>query len=143
MKKIIFFSFLSLCLFANESSKVDINLLTINNLFIIFCACLVFIMHLGFTCLETGLTRAKNSISILFKNFSIFPIAILVYFFVGFNLMYPGEFLKGNFLGFGGFGLTSPANPLKYRYWLYLLDRFYFSSYVCCRRHLYSFWSCL
>ena len=43
-------------------------LFTANNIWMMMAAALVFIMHLGFAMLETGLTRAKNSINILFKN---------------------------------------------------------------------------
>ena len=40
----------------------------INNTWILICAFLVFLMHLGFATLETGLTQAKNCTNILFKN---------------------------------------------------------------------------
>jgi len=67
---------------------------TTSNVFMMFCAVLVFIMHLGFATLETGLTRAKNTVNILFKNVSIVAIATIVYGIIGFNLMYPcGEWI--------------------------------------------------
>lgn len=69
---------------------------------------LVFIMHLGFATLEAGLTRAKNTVNILFKNTIIPAIGILCYAFVGFNLMYPGADFAGGFFGFAGFGLNLP-----------------------------------
>jgi Amt family ammonium transporter len=72
----------------------------------LIAAFLVFIMHLGFATLESGLTRAKNSVNILFKNVSIVAIGILTYALCGFNLMYPGEF--NGFLGFSGFGIDAP-----------------------------------
>jgi Amt family ammonium transporter len=53
---------------------------------------LVFTMHLGFAMLETGLTRAKNTVNILFKNTGIIAIGILTYALFGFGLMYPGDF---------------------------------------------------
>ena len=40
----------------------------VNNLWICIAAALVFIMHLGFASLESGLTQAKNCVNILFKN---------------------------------------------------------------------------
>jgi Amt family ammonium transporter len=75
------------------------------------CAALVFFMHLGFSFLEIGLTRQKNTINILFKNFFIITMGIIVYCLVGFNLMYPGDFnIIGNgILGFGGLGLDAIA----------------------------------
>ncbi|WP_452231095.1 ammonium transporter [Lacinutrix sp. MEBiC02404] len=82
------------------------ELLTINNVWMMICTALVFFMHLGFAFLEIGLTRQKNTINILFKNIFIITIGLLLYCLVGFNLMYPGEF--NGFFGFAGFGLDSP-----------------------------------
>jgi Amt family ammonium transporter len=76
-----------------------------NNVWMMFCAALVFVMHLGFATLESGLTRAKNTTNILFKNTFILSAGILTYALVGFNLMYPGEF--NGFLGFAGVGLDA------------------------------------
>ena len=87
------------------------ELLTTNNVWMMLCAALVFFMHLGFSFLEIGLTRQKNTINILFKNFFIITMGIIVYCLFGFNLMYPGDFnIIGNgILGFAGFGLDSVA----------------------------------
>ena len=68
---------------------------------------LVFIMHLGFATLETGLTQAKNAVNILFKNTAIIAIGLLTYAMVGFNLMYPGDFSLAGVFGFAGFGLDA------------------------------------
>ena len=82
------------------------ELLTINNVWMMICTALVFFMHLGFAFLEIGLTRQKNTINILFKNIFIITVGLLLYALVGCNLMNPGEF--NGFLGFAGFGLESP-----------------------------------
>jgi len=82
------------------------ELLTTNNVWMMICTALVFFMHLGFSFLEIGLTRQKNTINVLFKNVFILTIGLLLYCFVGFNLMYPGDF--NGFLGFAGFGLSAP-----------------------------------
>lgn len=79
-----------------------------NNIWMLLAAFLVFLMHLGFAMVESGLTRAKNTTNILFKNTSVVAIGILTYAIVGFNLMYPGDFSIGQFFGFAGFGITSP-----------------------------------
>jgi ammonium transporter, Amt family len=84
------------------------ELFTINNLWMMVATILVFIMHLGFATLEAGLTRAKNTVNILFKNTIIPAIGLLTYAFVGFNLMYPGESYAGSFFGLSGFGLALP-----------------------------------
>jgi Amt family ammonium transporter len=87
-----------------------------NNLWMLIATSLVFIMHLGFACLETGLTRAKNTVNILFKNVTIVGIGILTYALVGFSLMYPGEEYAGAWFGFGGLGISPPDdyNPMTY-----------------------------
>jgi len=63
----------------------------IDNLWILISAALVFIMHLGFATLETGLTRQKNTVNILFKNLFVLSSGILTYALCGFNIMYPGD----------------------------------------------------
>lgn len=78
------------------------------------CTGLVFIMHLGFSFLEIGLTRQKNTINILFKNIFIICVGLVLYALVGFSLMYPGDF--NGFLGFAGFGLSIPENGLTVEY---------------------------
>ena len=92
-----------------EEAAVSVGQFTANNMWIVIAAALVFIMHLGFATLESGLTRAKNTINILFKNTFVVCMSILTYAFVGFNLMYPGEFSLGQFFGFAGWGLASMA----------------------------------
>ena len=84
------------------------QVLTVNNLWILIATALVFIMHLGFATLETGLTQSKNTVNILFKNATILPIGLLTYCLWGFNIMYPGEDFAGGLFGFAGFGLSMP-----------------------------------
>ena len=74
------------------------------------CTALVFFMHLGFSFLEIGLTRQKNTINILFKNFFIISAGLVLYALVGFNLMYPASFWNGVLPNYfvGLFGLESP-----------------------------------
>ena len=83
---------------------------TINNTWMLVSTILVFLMHLGFAALEAGLTRAKNTVNILFKNTSIVAIGLLTYALCGFSLMYPGDFILGDWLGFAGFGLNPGEN---------------------------------
>jgi Amt family ammonium transporter len=54
----------------------------------IFAGVLVMWMAAGFAMLEAGLTRAKNNSTILLKNVVLFSIACLMYYFIGYNLMY-------------------------------------------------------
>lgn len=100
-------------------------LFTTNNLWMMIATILVFIMHLGFASLESGLARSKNTVNILFKNTLIPAIGILTYVLVGFNLMYPGEEFAGAIFGFAGFGLSMPEGAAglieyadgAYTYW--------------------------
>ena len=88
-----------------ETAAVSQALFTVNNTWMLVATFLVFIMHLGFACLESGLTQAKNTVNILFKNTAIVAVGLITYAVVGFNLMYPGDFALGQFFGFAGFGL--------------------------------------
>ncbi len=72
----------------------------IDNLWLLMAAALVFIMHLGFATLESGLTRQKNTANILFKNLFIISVGLITYALTGFNTMYPGDF--NGFLSIGG-----------------------------------------
>ena len=93
------------------------TLYTVNNLWILISAALVFVMHLGFASLEAGFVRQKNTVNILFKNSMIIAIGLVTYYAIGFNLMYPGDDYAGKIIGFAGFGLTLPtgeAGGLQY-----------------------------
>jgi ammonium transporter, Amt family len=100
-------------------------LFTANNIWMMVSTFLVFIMHLGFGTLETGLTRSKNTVNILFKNTMIIVIGLLTYAFWGFNLMYPGDGYTGGLFGFAGWGLFEPEGEAAlmayaeggYTYW--------------------------
>ena len=72
------------------SAELANNLFTTNNVWMMLCTALVFIMHLGFATVETGFGQAKNTVNILFKNTVTPVIGILTYAGVGFYLMYPG-----------------------------------------------------
>jgi len=98
------------------------ELLTINNVWMMICTALVFVMHLGFSFLEIGLTRQKNTINILFKNFFVITSGLIIYCLVGFNLMYPSEWIIDGVLGNIVTGLDSiAATDLSYNegytYW--------------------------
>jgi Amt family ammonium transporter len=96
---------------------METTILTINNVWMMVCTALVFFMHLGFSFLEIGLTRKKNTVNILFKNFFVITIGLLMYALGGFNLMYPG-FEEGSLgiLKFAGFGITPPEGGMEFGY---------------------------
>ncbi|PHQ57277.1 MAG: ammonium transporter [Lutibacter sp.] len=97
---------------------MESTLFTVNNVWMMICTALVFLMHLGFSLLEIGLTRQKNSINILFKNVFIISIGMVLYALVGFNLMYPGSFISGVLPDYfiDLFGLSLPENGLTAEY---------------------------
>ena len=96
---------------------METTILTVNNVWMMVCTALVFFMHLGFSFLEIGLTRQKNTINILFKNFFVITVGLLLYCIGGFNLMYPG-FEEGDMgiLKFAGFGITAPEGGMGFGY---------------------------
>ena len=78
----------------------NINLETVKSfvdtLWVIDCAILVFIMQAGFMCMETGLSRHKNSINVALKNAADFGVAVVVFWIFGFGLMF-GKSYNGLF----------------------------------------------
>ena len=58
-----------------------------HNIWVLIAAFLVFIMHLGFATLESGLCQKKNTVNILFKNCWIISVGILLYFLWGFSTL--------------------------------------------------------
>jgi len=113
----------------------DVALLTTNNVWMLLSAALVFIMSLGFACVESGFTQSKNTVNILFKNTIDTCIGIVVFALFGFGLMYPGtfNFIEG-WLGFSQFGLSTGEGytPLSYfngsyTYW----TDFFFQAVFC------------
>jgi Amt family ammonium transporter len=105
-----------------------------NNIWMMICSALVFIMHLGFASVESGLSRSKNTVNILFKNVFVPLVGLLTHYAFGFSLMYPGEF--DGVLGFAGFGLSPPENGMTaayaashgYTYWTDFLFQAMFAA---------------
>ncbi|MAV82099.1 MAG: ammonium transporter [Pelagibacteraceae bacterium] len=60
----------------------------LNTFFFIFCGILVMFMALGFAMLEAGFVRKKNTSAILLKNIALYSIAGIMFYFVGYSLMY-------------------------------------------------------
>lgn len=68
-----------------ERSMLDI-------LWILICAALVFLMQPGFMCLESGLTRSKNSINVAAKNLADFVFSACGFWIAGYGIMFGAEF---------------------------------------------------
>tara|TARA_A100001015_G_C15044286_1_gene742355 strand:+ start:5636 stop:7786 length:2151 start_codon:yes stop_codon:yes gene_type:complete len=67
---------------------IDILTSNIDSLWVINCAILVFIMQAGFMCMETGLSRHKNSINVALKNAADFGVSVVIFWIFGFGLMF-------------------------------------------------------
>ena len=69
----------------------------------LFAGALVMWMAAGFAMLEAGLTRTKNNVVILTKNIALYSISVIMFYFIGYNLMYGGD---GAFMGDIAFTLS-------------------------------------
>lgn len=78
-----------------------------NTLLFLIGGFLVFWMAAGFAMLEAGLVRSKNVSMQLIKNVALFSIAAIMYWIIGYNVMYPGD---GNWLIEGVFGTITPKD---------------------------------
>lgn len=64
------------------------NSVMIDTLWLLLCSCLVFLMQAGFMCLESGLTRSKNSINVAAKNLADFGVSATLFWVMGYALMF-------------------------------------------------------
>ena len=60
----------------------------LDSIWLLISGCLVMWMAAGFSMLEAGLVRTKNTTAILTKNITLYALACVAYYFVGYNLMY-------------------------------------------------------
>ncbi|MGM9948474.1 MAG: ammonium transporter [Lysinibacillus sp.] len=82
----------------NEALELSINLV-----WVMLGAILVFFMHAGFAMVEAGFTRSKNTVNILMKNVLTISIGGIVYFLIGYAFMFGDT--AGGFIGTSGFAL--------------------------------------
>ena len=64
----------------------------LDTFYFLICGALVMWMAAGFSMLEAGLVRSKNTADILAKNVALFSISCLMYLLCGYEFMYEGEF---------------------------------------------------
>jgi Amt family ammonium transporter len=67
----------------------------LNTLYMLLTAALVMWMAAGFTMLEAGLVRRKNTAEIVTKNIGLYSIACFMYLLCGYMVMYPGDVPAG------------------------------------------------
>ena len=98
----------------NDLVTIDAQL---SLLWLLICTSLVLLMQAGFTCLEAGCVRSKNTINVAIKNFADFCLSSIVFWCVGFGLMF-GSSVSGLF-GTDGFFYRDHSNA-----WLLVLFMF-------------------
>ncbi|MFV0346994.1 MAG: ammonium transporter [Halodesulfovibrio sp.] len=76
-----------------------------NILWTLVAAILVMFMQAGFALVECGFTRAKNASNILMKNVLDFAAGSIIFFFIGYGLMFGTDI--GGFIGMSNFGMSS------------------------------------
>ncbi|QDV78982.1 ammonium transporter [Botrimarina mediterranea] len=99
---------------APEEEAVDLGIgYAFDNGMLFICAVLVFLMQAGFAMVEAGFNSSKNAVNIIFKNALDICVGVLLFFLVGFGLMYPGSYgvdVEANkYFAFGGVGLGGYA----------------------------------
>lgn len=89
-------------------SSADLQI-SMNSVWVMVAASLVYFMQAGFACVEAGFTRSKNTGNIVMKNLMDFSVGSLVYWLIGFALMFGAGSL---FVGWSGFALTDSFSHL-------------------------------
>ncbi|MDQ0159727.1 ammonium transporter [Alkalibacillus salilacus] len=102
----------SMTTFATTSQELAPIVDSIDMAWMMLGAFLVFFMHAGFAMVETGFTRSKNALNILMKNMMTISIASVLYFLVGYGLMF-GDTL-GGFIGTSGFLLQGHTDQIGF-----------------------------
>ncbi len=108
---------------ALESVKSELQL-NLNIVWTCAAAFLVFFMQAGFALVETGFTRAKNAVNILMKNLMDFVIGSLVFFLVGFGLMFGAT---NGWFGTTLFGLSGVGQGSNWE-WTFLIFQTVFAA---------------
>ncbi|MGD6775970.1 ammonium transporter [Sutcliffiella horikoshii] len=85
---------------------------SLDMVWIMVAALLVFFMHAGFAMVESGFTRSKNALNILMKNFLTISIASVLYLAIGYALMFGSSI--GGFTGLDGFFLTGHEDQIGF-----------------------------
>lgn len=94
-------SVLPVVAFAQDAAEAapDITPYILTTLLFLIGGFLVFWMAAGFAMLEAGLVRSKNVTTQLTKNIALFAIASIMYWLIGFGIMYPGEWVIEGVMG--------------------------------------------
>jgi len=91
---------------ALAQAKIDQKVM-VDTIWVLVTAFLVFWMNAGFALVESGFCRAKNTVNILSKNFIVFAVSSIAFYFVGWGLMF-GD--GTGFLGLTGLFMLGGAD---------------------------------
>lgn len=72
----------------SSAEQSSAGILRLDNVFLILCGALVMLMQAGFTLVEVGTVRAKNSLTVVMKNGACFCLSTLTFLALGFSLMF-------------------------------------------------------
>lgn len=86
----------------------------LDTFYFLICGALVMWMAAGFTMLEAGLVRAKNTTEILTKNVALYAIACIMYMVCGYSIMYGGDDFTWFLNGITADGATGAEEPKTY-----------------------------
>ena len=104
----------------SNKEAIDLVQAHANYLWTLVAAALVFFMQAGFAMVEAGFTRAKNAVNILMKNLMDFSMGSIVYWAIGFGLMFGAS--GTGWFGTSGFFLsdfTPDGDPWVLAFWMF------------------------
>lgn len=116
MKKIIVLILAAVSLSAAEPAGKELAK-TVDPIWVILSAALVFFMQAGFLMLETGLSRLKNTINVAIKNLMDYIVGTLAFFLVGFAFMFGTS--QNGFLGSDLFFLEGLSSGKEFAFFLF------------------------
>ena len=107
---------------------MDFNPVSLDIVWILFATVLVFLMQAGFSLLEAGATRAKNSINIIMKNVMDMSLGSLAFWIVGFGLMFGTN--SSGWIGTDNFLLSKidPASETGYNDYAFFIFQTVFAA---------------
>ncbi|XBD02128.1 ammonium transporter [Pseudalkalibacillus hwajinpoensis] len=97
---------------AGDESALTALSQSMDTVWVMIAAFLVFFMHAGFAMVETGFTRSKNALNILMKNLLTMSIGAVLYFVIGYGLMFGSS--AGGFIGSDGFFLIGQSENIGF-----------------------------
>lgn len=72
----------------SQVSNETVSILAINSVWVVLAGALVFLMQAGFAMLETGMSRSKNAVNIMMKNYMDLCVGTVLFWLVGYGLMF-------------------------------------------------------